>query len=760
MKKRNRFLAYLLSLLLLVSAVPFGYVNAADISLQDNAELSVSENVTETDKQVEAEEVQIPENNQWKEAQEAFTKLLYGHSLYAMLYKADSVRVMEQPSDTAAEVANLPSGYSLQLTGFVVVNNQAWYQAKVVVSDVLYTAYVKNANVISANTGFREWKISYGIDRIGQRLSAAYGTNLDAFPESYRPYIQSLLNQHPNWEFVPMNTGLKWADVIRDEMSPRRNLVPSYSAPSWRANDVEIEPGWVQATDPIVRYYMDPRNSLNEEGVFQFEWLGFFNGNSHTEGGTEAVLRNTFMSHKGLEDGSGGTYAQVFCQIGQSLNVSPYFLASRVRQEQGVKGDSLMISGNYPGFEGYYNYFNIKATGSTREEIYQNGLTEARDAGWTTRYEALNGGANKATANYIRRGQDTPYLQKFDVDSSYDGVCWHQYMTNLLAPTNEGKTVRSAYAAAGLLGNDFVFRVPVYTNMPSSAVPAPPVDHQYQDGDAKVGITPSSKEFVFSAEGVSLANGLFFAVYRNSEVKWYFAFKDDLGRWLSSMPESDYSVPGTYYVDAYAVRLDGSYYKVGGNTFTLGAPRESWTGPQGETWKIDSDGLPRCYDANGNQIKNAFQCDGTYTYFFQADGSPMTNRLTYHPDGENLIYFDEQGHEVFDHFQYCKDVKYTCYFNTYGYLRIDEIVFSGGKPYYLDKTGAMKQNEWFYFGNGVDIGYANADGSLKTGGWGTDPWGRQVFYHWNGMVARGLITDSVWYYHMDEKDGHLRGQFR
>ncbi|GHU42988.1 hypothetical protein FACS1894111_07800 [Clostridia bacterium] len=287
-------------------------------------------------------------------------------------------------------------------------------------------------------------------------------------------------------------------------------------------------------------------------------------------------------------------------------------------------------------------------------------------------------------------------------------------------------------------------------------------EYQYRDGDAKVGITPIENytKMMLEANGVPLAYNLFFAVYTSSsDVKWYWGFKDN-DRWLSSMNVSDYNKTGTYYVDAYAVRQDGSYYVVGRNTFALEELNTSWTGPQGETWKIDSDGLSRCYDANGNQIKNAFQCDGTYTYFFQADGSPMTNRLTYHPDGKNLIYFDEQGHEVFDHFQYCKDVKYTCYFNTYGYLCIDEIVFSGGKPYYLDKTGAMKQNEWFYFGNGVDIGSANADGSLKAGGWGKDPWGRQVFYHWNGMVARGLITDGVWYYHMDEKDGHLRGQFR
>ena len=44
------------------------------------------------------------------------------------------------------------------------------------------------------------------------------------------------------------------------------------------------------------------------------------------------------------------------------------------------------------------------------------------------------------------------------------------------------------------------------------------------------------------------------------------------------------------------------------------------------------------------------------------DGSPMKDRLAYHPDGEHVIYFDQNGHEVFTNFQYCDSVQYICYF--------------------------------------------------------------------------------------------------
>ena len=52
------------------------------------------------------------------------------------------------------------------------------------------------------------------------------------------------------------------------------------------------------------------------------------------------------------------------------------------------------------------------------------------------------------------------------------------------------------------------------------------------------------------------------------------------------------------------------------------------------------------YLADGTLAKDCFFSDGVYTYYLQSDGSPMTNRLTYHPDGEHIIYFDENGHEV------------------------------------------------------------------------------------------------------------------
>ena len=124
-----------------------------------------------------------------------------------------------------------------------------------------------------------------------------------------------------------------------------------------------------------------------------------------------------------------------------------------------------MISGTYSGYEGYYNYFNIGAYG-TGNTVYTRGLSYAKDKGWNTRYKALLGGAEFIAKSYIGVGQDTLYFQKFDVIAQ-GGLYTHQYMTNVEAAISESKSVAKAYTDKT---QAFVFKIPVYENMPSEAV--------------------------------------------------------------------------------------------------------------------------------------------------------------------------------------------------------------------------------------------------------------------------------------------------
>ena len=297
-----------------------------------------------------------------------------------------------------------------------------------------------------------------------------YYEDIENFPESYRAALYTLKEKHPNWTFEVMNTGLDWSTVLYNEMNPaERSLVPSYFQSDFVG--AYYGDGWSCATQAAVEYYMDPRNWLTEDYIFQFEKLTY-NGSTQGIATIQKALQNTFMSGFIQSDAKndyasmGLTYAKAFYDIGNSIGVSPVHLATRVKQEQGTQGTSDLISGTYPGYEGYYNYYNIQASGSNHEQIVANGLNEAKAEGWDTRYGALLGGSQKVANRYILRGQDTLYLQKFDVDGTYDGRYWHQYMQNLAAPSNEGRNTKKAYESAGMLDEAFVFKIPVYNNMP------------------------------------------------------------------------------------------------------------------------------------------------------------------------------------------------------------------------------------------------------------------------------------------------------
>lgn len=417
------------------------------------------------------------------QAKTAFEKMLNEYELYGTLAHDVEFPVYQEASSNSESIKTLTSGYQVKLTDIVWNEAAFWFNVCFAVNDTIYSGYIQSEYVVSSDSRLNEWKSQFLPSDTTSSLYRAAG-DASAFPVSYRNLIQKLIQAHPNWTFVPMNTGLEWEAVLAAEMEDSRNLVELDSPDTWKSTnpkDYNMQTGkwiikngtnWVQASKSIVKYYLDPRNFLTEESVFQFEQLVY--GKHHTEDGVEKIIKDSFMSRKELEDGSadGITYAQAFMKIGMDLKVSPYFLASRVRQEQGSIGDSDLISGKYPEYKGYYNYFNRGATGIGQEVII-NGLKEAKSKGWNTRYKALKGGAKDVSSDYIYKGQDTFYLQKFDVDASHDGLYWHQYMQNLLAADNEGKRVQEGYKEIGILDNDFVFKIPVYKNMPDSPCPKP-----------------------------------------------------------------------------------------------------------------------------------------------------------------------------------------------------------------------------------------------------------------------------------------------
>lgn len=194
------------------------------------------------------------------------------------------------------------------------------------------------------------------------------------FPDSYIRALSALHTAYPQWQFQAVKTGLDWNTVVSKESVNGVNLVPKTGndatkstadgAYDWTTNVWTVYDGssWVGANSKYIAYYLDPRNFLNETDIFQFESLSF--SKVQTKQGVSSILKGTFMENT-VEDSDGSTldYAQAFMDIGEETGVSPYHLASRVRQEQGLKGTSSLISGTYSGYKGYYNYFNVGAAG-------------------------------------------------------------------------------------------------------------------------------------------------------------------------------------------------------------------------------------------------------------------------------------------------------------------------------------------------------------------------------------------------------------
>lgn len=180
-------------------------------------------------------------------------------------------------------------------------------------------------------------------------------------------------------------------------------------------------------------------------------------------------------------DGSGSNpvgvdYISTIMDAANSSGVNPYVLTAMLIQEQGRAGGSGLISGKNPKYPGFYNYFNAQAFQDGDKTPTERGLWWASlvdvtyGKPWNTPEKAIIGGAKYYGDNYLKSGQDTFYLKKFNVTEK--GRYEHQYMTNVQAAAEEGRKLGEAYTEE-LKQKKHTFRIPVYTDMPESAAAQP-----------------------------------------------------------------------------------------------------------------------------------------------------------------------------------------------------------------------------------------------------------------------------------------------
>lgn len=316
----------------------------------------------------------------------------------------------------------------------------------------------------------------------------SYMTN-QGFPESYKPYLRTLHEQHPKWIFTAQKLGVDWNTALKEECVVGRNLVHSSALASWKSMEkgaydfnggywYGLDGSWVAASKEIIMYYMDPRNFLNDTYIFMFENQSY-DPSYQTESGVKTILADTFMSgsYTCPDTKKKYTYSQTFMDAAKKSGVSPYHLASRCRNEQGVNGAPQSL-GTVKGYENYFNFFDIQAYATSTMTAAEMGCKYAKTTNptyllpWTNQYKSIVGGSIFLGTGYITKGQDTLYLQKFDMVDGGNGLYYHQYMTCVFGQANEAISLKNAYSQ-DILNSAMEFKIPVYNNMPDKLCPKP-----------------------------------------------------------------------------------------------------------------------------------------------------------------------------------------------------------------------------------------------------------------------------------------------
>ena len=366
--------------------------------------------------------------------------------------------------------------------------------------------------------------------------SGDFGHVLKKFPESYHKALIILHYLQPEWTFEPFYAAHTWDDVLAAETSKEDKNLVQYSEDNeylakfaWMVKNDTVYDGnnWVPANKEAIAYYMDPRNFLNYEGIFQFMDLS-----SSGERSSESV-KSIF---------SGNEYLLSFLEFvmdgAKDYGMLPEAVASRIMQEVAI-GDDVSISAKglinhkqpplldgsmSPGFlsqkeqlsqlsklearnalsleeskllekakkgeivyqepQKFYNFFNIGAYPDTSVPMgallngsrYAAGLFEDEGSHryenlllpWTSPERAIKGGIYFIKNDYIALGQRTAYLQRFDLLSGYYN---HQYMQALFAANTEGQRLYQAWKSSGASWENLNFIIPIFENMPESTLP-------------------------------------------------------------------------------------------------------------------------------------------------------------------------------------------------------------------------------------------------------------------------------------------------
>lgn len=389
----------------------------------------------------------------------------------------------------------------------VRLREDAGTQSKILMSGISYATVTVNGEKRDPD-GDLWYNVTYNgvpgyiyaeyVQIIEQTADKDFEEQLNAFPSSYHSALKALHAVYPNWQFHADNVNLTLDEAVQLEIS-RKLIRTSYEswlsmglgAYDYNNNQYVLhDTDWYVASREVIKYYMDPRNFLSTDTVFTFMLQGY-DPSKQTEAGVRKIVKGTFLDTN--------EYVSYIMKAAKETSYSPYVMASKILQEIGNNANSPFISGKYPGYEGYYNYFNINAAGNSTEEKIKKALTYAKNNGWNTREKAIIGGAEFCSDGYIKKGQNTYYYMDFNIKNP-DSI-WHEYAGAIHDASSKGKILAPAYT--GDKASVVSFSIPVYKNIGAATVlpdKSNKRNNYYFSSLSVAGLTPSYSMTEFKYE--------------------------------------------------------------------------------------------------------------------------------------------------------------------------------------------------------------------------------------------------------------------
>lgn len=315
-----------------------------------------------------------------------------------------------------------------------------------------YYVRIRAYNTVSGSNHYSAWS---GVKNVTTLNSYTNDLKEMGFPDSYIPALVELHEKHPNWIFEPFKTGLNWSAAVNGERSNGKTIPHSQQLIEyWSGNHNKgyyctcslcyvngkyktyEGGGWVAASQKAVEYYMDPRNFLNEQEIFQFESTKY-NG-TQTQDGVETILKGTWMYNSKITylDANGKTqtinkkYSEAIIEASNQSGLSAYYLASKIRQEVGgATATAGGASGKVSGYEGIYNYYNIYAYTGANDGLEWASATATGSGYYTNcvcKIRRTPSTATKSNILYSSVPENTKVTILSTTEKQSDGYKWYQ----------------------------------------------------------------------------------------------------------------------------------------------------------------------------------------------------------------------------------------------------------------------------------------------------------------------------------------------